>query len=483
MEKAVDRCISKDVSSSRQGFLGSTNACFAVTADAGDPFLELSRGVFRSATEQVHEMAGTYEALDGVRRVALRYTKRLGFYLDVEREPDAPLPRVFVPFKLGPPGRGAGPERGARGGGAREPCITAEISALNMRIRDAAQDCMLMSLGRVEELIVSLRPGLFALHGVLDGLALLDMLGSFASLPRSTGREWTRPQMSGWEGPVAIEGGRHPVAEATGGPFQPNDVFINEAASLHIIRGVNGSGKSTLLKQVACTVVLAQAGCLVPATFASLRVTDKIFTRLGSSDSIEHCTSSFATEMLDTAFILQHCTPASLVLVDELGRSTSSTDGLAIAWAVAEELATRGSYTMFATHFPHLSRLADLYPCAQQWVLAATAENGRGIQFSYELKPGGPDIPHYGLLLGQEAGIPSELLGEAKRLSDLAEESHASAPVVSAGGPDLRGQYDAAFRVLLLARSYARGLCTDETFRRQLALVQAEEGDEGAEVG
>ena len=150
-------------------------------------------------------------------------------------------------------------------------------------------------------------------------------------------------------------------AAGGGGGFEPNDLLLTPIENFQVIMGANAAGKSTFLKQTALVVVLAQIGCAVPARFASIRLCDRVFTRIGTSDSLETNASSFALEMAETAFILDTVTDRSLVLVDELGRSTANEDGIGIAWAVSEKLVFSRAYVLFATHYHQLARLASLY--------------------------------------------------------------------------------------------------------------------------
>eukprot|EP00798_Chlamydomonas_sp_ICE-L_P008491 gene8491-4852_t len=176
--------------------------------------------------------------------------------------------------------------------------------------------------------------------------------------------------------------------------FCPNDTYISDYSSLHLITGPNMSGKSTYLKQVALMVVMAQAGCHVPATHMFLSPFKSLFTRMGTGDRIDTNSSSFMVEMQEVAHILERSTSRSLVLIDELGRATSTSDGVAIAWAVCEKLLSVGAFTLFATHFRQLSELGSLYPAACQW-----------------------QGEHYGLALARSVGFPEHILSVAARVA------------------------------------------------------------------
>jgi DNA mismatch repair protein MSH4 len=173
------------------------------------------------------------------------------------------------------------------------------------------------------------------------------------------------------------------------------------------------AGKSTYLRQVAAAVVMAQVGCHVAANFASIVPLDRILTRIGTSDSLETNSSSFMVEMLETAYILRHATPQCLVLIDELGRATSTTDGLGVAWAVAESLAATGARTLLATHFAELAELANIYPQCRAWHFSVNTANNT-LDYTFELKPGRCKDKHYGLALAAAVAFPEEALERAK---------------------------------------------------------------------
>lgn len=180
------------------------------------------------------------------------------------------------------------------------------------------------------------------------------------------------------------------------------------------------SGKSTLVKQVALHVVLAQSGCYVPATSASFRLTDRIFSRLGTSDNIEENASTFMVEMLDISFIMAHLTEKSLVIVDELGRGTSISDGRALSWAISEKLAMSGAFTFFVTHFHELLALTQHYPVKVHHLLVADQpdahDNERKLEYKYLLCAGVSAVKGYGIELARSVGFPPSVVEEAEKL-------------------------------------------------------------------
>ncbi len=246
-------------------------------------------------------------------------------------------------------------------------------------------------------------------------LSALDVLAGFARV--AVENAYTRPEVDRGTR-IEIRGGRHAVVERALGtnPFVPNDVYLdNEKVQLLIVTGPNMAGKSTYLRQVALIVLLAQIGCFVPAEAARLGVVDRIFSRIGASDDLATGQSTFMVEMTETANILHNATERSLVILDEIGRGTSTFDGLSIAWAVAEYLVNRiGAKTMFATHYHHLNELSEVLPRVRN-VRVAVREEGDDITFLYRIVEGGTDRS-YGIQVGRLAGLPAPVIERAKEV-------------------------------------------------------------------
>jgi DNA mismatch repair protein MutS len=224
-----------------------------------------------------------------------------------------------------------------------------------------------------------------------------------------------------------IIGGRHPVIEELlrqkGERFVPNDLFFEPGRQqLLLITGPNMGGKSTYLRQSALIVLMAQMGCFVPARQAKLPITDRIFTRIGASDNLARGRSTFLVEMSEVAAILNHATPASLVLLDEVGRGTATFDGLSIAWAVVEHLQkyTRAR-TLFATHYHELTELADLLPAVKN-VHVAVKETPNEIIFLRRVEPGSAN-KSYGIEVARLAGLPKSVVERAREVLRKHEQS------------------------------------------------------------
>jgi DNA mismatch repair protein MutS len=278
------------------------------------------------------------------------------------------------------------------------------------------------------QLFVDLRSGIAAKAGRLRrtaaAVAKLDVLASFAKMAGDRG--YVRPEFNG-TGELLIIGGRHPVIEELlrqkGERFVPNDLYFEPGRQqLLLITGPNMGGKSTYLRQAALIVLMAQIGCFVPARQARLPITDRIFTRIGASDNLARGRSTFLVEMGEVAAILHHATPSSLVLLDEVGRGTSTFDGLSIAWAVVEHLQkTTRARTLFATHYHELTELADLLPAVKN-VHVSVKETPNEIIFLRRVEPGSAD-KSYGIEVARLAGLPRSVIERAREVLRRHEQS------------------------------------------------------------
>jgi len=251
--------------------------------------------------------------------------------------------------------------------------------------------------------------------GTARAVAALDVLQGLARLAAE--RDWARPEIAAGGDPALLEirDGRHPVVEQAlrEEPFVPNDARFGAARRLAVITGPNMAGKSTYLRQTALITLLAQAGSFVPARSARLAPADRIFARLGGGDDIARGQSTFMVEMVETALILRHATPRSLVLLDEVGRGTSTFDGLAIAWAVCEQVHDLvKARCLFATHYHQLTDLAASLPAAVNLRVAVRERAGR-VVFLHRIEEGGTDRS-YGIHVAQLAGLPGPVVARAR---------------------------------------------------------------------
>ena len=272
-----------------------------------------------------------------------------------------------------------------------------------------------------DELRSSLLPHSEAVRELGGVLAELDVYSSLAEAAAQG--QFCRPEFS--DSTFQIEGGRHPVVEQFH-PFIANDLDLSPQARLVILTGPNMSGKSTYLRQNALIALLAQIGSFVPAERAVLPLFERIYTRIGASDDIAGGRSTFMVEMDELACILQNATPKSLILLDEIGRGTSTFDGLALAWAASEYLHERTeSYVLFATHYFELTGLANKLPAARNQHVAAKEEAG-ALTFYHQVLPG-PASKAYGLEVAKLAGVPAKVLERAHAVLAGLESSRGSA--------------------------------------------------------
>src|SRR5437762_1563178 len=262
-------------------------------------------------------------------------------------------------------------------------------------------------------------------------LALLDVLAALAEVAHV--RDHVRPEVDGGDALEIVEG-RHPVLEARSGePVTPNDIALNAETRIVILTGPNMAGKSVYLRQTGLIAILAQMGAWVPARSARIGVVDRVFTRVGAQDNLARGQSTFLVEMVEAASILNHVTPRSLVLLDEVGRGTSTFDGLAIAWAVVEDLHDRipGAKVLFATHFHELTQLAGRLPAVRNFHVDVREWNDE-IVFLHKVRDGGTDRS-YGIQVARLAGLPLPVIARAKALlARFEEQGQATADVSDA---------------------------------------------------
>jgi DNA mismatch repair protein MutS len=258
------------------------------------------------------------------------------------------------------------------------------------------------------------------LQRVAACVAELDVLTSFAEV--AARESYVRPTMTD-DFALDVEGGRHPVVERMmpRDRFIPNDVHLTPDARLIILTGPNMAGKSTILRQVGLIVLMAQVGCFVPASRATIGIVDRLFTRVGASDNLVRGQSTFMVEMSETSAILHTASARSLVLLDEIGRGTSTYDGVSIAWSVSEHLHERiGCKTIFATHYHELTQLAEELPAVRNFNVGVR-EVGDQILFLHRLQTGGADRS-YGIEVGRLAGLPDAVLRRAREVLKLLEQ-------------------------------------------------------------
>jgi DNA mismatch repair protein MutS len=356
----------------------------------------------------------------GIPGLKIGYNRVQGFYIEIAR---AQAERVPADYRRRQTVKSA------------ERFITPELSGFEDKVLGARERALARERQLYDELLTQLIEALPALQASAEAVASLDALASLAQPAATLG--WTEPQLLA-EPRLLIEGARHPVVERfIDTPFVPNDLVLHERRRMLIITGPNMGGKSTYMRAAALVAVLAHIGSFVPAARAEIGPLDRIFTRIGAADDLAGGRSTFMVEMTETANILHNATSASLVLMDEIGRGTSTFDGLSLAWAVARHIAEQTrAFTLFATHYFELTALAAELDCCANVHLDAT-EHGDSLVFLHAVKEG-PANRSFGLQVAQLAGVPRAVIAAARRcLAQLEAGSMAAAPPSAAGQAQL----------------------------------------------
>jgi len=302
--------------------------------------------------------------------------------------------------------------------------ITPEMKDVEVRLLNAEEEIHALEVSLYRDLLVQLASYSDVLLGTARAIARLDVCAGLAEVAARRG--YVRPKLTE-EDVLDIRAGRHPVVEQwlQGERFVPNDTLFTNDKPIHIITGPNMSGKSTYLRQVALIVLLAQIGSFVPADEATIGLVDRIFTRIGAQDEIHAGQSTFMVEMIETALILQQSTRRSLVILDEVGRGTSTYDGLAIARAVIEYLHNHprmGGKTLFATHYHELTELENILPHVANYNVAVAEQDGQ-VAFLHTIVPGKAD-KSYGIYVAQLAGVPEAVVARAADILKELEAQH-----------------------------------------------------------
>lgn len=366
--------------------------------EALDELLALST----NATDFLAEMERSEKARTGISSLKVGFNRVHGYYIEISRLHSDQAPVEYIRRQT---------LKNA------ERFITPELKAFEDKALSAKSKSLAREKELYESLLDQLNQVLSELQTTSQALAQLDVLHNFAE--RAAALNLTCPTLHHGDG-IQIIGGRHPVVESViSEPFVPNDLDLNSKRSLLMITGPNMGGKSTYMRQIALITLLAHTGCFVPAQSASISVVDRIFTRMGSSDDLAGGRSTFMVEMTETANILNNASQNSLVLMDEVGRGTSTFDGLSLAWAAVDYLAKElKCYVLFATHYFELTTLADQLENAANVHLTAT-EYEDDIVFLHKVHEG-PASQSYGLQVAQLAGVPREVIGHAKhKLKEL----------------------------------------------------------------
>ncbi len=338
----------------------------------------------------------------GIKTLKVGYNKVFGYYIEVSKSFVSQVPERFIRKQTLTTG---------------ERYITEELKTIENQILGAEEKVVNLEYNAFVEIRTEIAKNIKRLQKTANVVSTLDVLSSFAQVAEDM--NYCMPVVKD-DGIINIKEGRHPVIEKMigSGNFVPNDTYLDkEGDRLAIITGPNMAGKSTYMRQVALITLMAQVGSFVPATEAQIGVVDKIFTRVGASDDLSMGQSTFMVEMMEVATILKEATENSLVILDEIGRGTSTYDGLSIAWAVAEYIANKekcGAKTLFATHYHELIELADKQEGIKNYSIAVK-EKGEDIIFLRKIVEGGTD-ESYGIHVARLAGVPKVVTKRADEI-------------------------------------------------------------------
>ncbi len=397
-----------------------------VIAEGFDAELDELRGLSRNADGFLAELELRERERTGVATLKVSYNRVHGYYIELGR---SHADKVPVDYQRRQTLKNA------------ERYITPELKGFEDRVLSARERALAREKQLYEGLLDAIAEQLGPLQVVASALAELDVLATLAE--RAEALDLCRPQLVTTPG-LRVVAGRHPVVEAVQQePFVANDLELGDARRMLVITGPNMGGKSTYMRQVALIALLAHAGSYVPAQSAELGPLDRIFTRIGASDDLAGGRSTFMVEMTETANILNNATDRSLVLMDEVGRGTSTFDGLSLAWASAERLARDvRAFTLFATHYFELTALAEEIDAVANVHLDAV-EHGERIVFLHAVREG-PANQSYGLQVAALAGVPREVIDAARRrLAELEARSHAEVVAEQPRDVQQMGLFDA----------------------------------------
>ncbi len=370
--------------------------------------LDVLRDLSDGATEFLAQLEAREKERTGIQSLKVGYNKVHGFYIEISRSSANDVPDDYIRRQTLK---------------NNERFITNELKQHEEKVLTAQSKFLALEKQLYDELFDLVLPELERLQILAQALAELDVLNTFAE--RAETLNYVKPKLVNESG-INIEAGRHPVVEQmTSEAFIANPVALTKQRKMLIITGPNMGGKSTYMRQTALIVLLAHIGCYVPASAAQIGMVDRIFTRIGASDDLASGRSTFMVEMTETANILHNATEKSLVLLDEIGRGTSTYDGLSLAWACAEMLALKTkAFTLFASHYFELTQLAEQIESLANVHLDAV-EHGDKIIFMHAVQEGAAS-KSFGLQVAQLAGVPKAVIQRAKQR--LAELEHQQAP-------------------------------------------------------
>ncbi len=344
----------------------------------------------------------------GINSLKVKFNKVFGYYLEVSKSNLANVPDDYIRKQTL-----VNAER----------FITPELKEYEEKVLTAEDRIKELSYALFYEVRMEVVKEIVRIQQVAKTVGALDLYANFAFIAEKN--SYCKPEISD-DGGLEIVDGRHPVIEQVGfgQDFVPNDCKMDDESEFFLITGPNMGGKSTYLRQVALIVMMAQIGSFVPAKSARIGVVDRIFTRVGASDNLVAGESTFMVEMQEASYILNHAGPKSLIILDELGRGTSTYDGVSIAWAICEFIHDNvGAKTLFATHYHELIELADGLPRAVNLSVAVRENQDEGVVFLYKIVAGGVD-KSYGIEVAKLAGLPVDIISRARGVLSELETKH-----------------------------------------------------------
>ncbi len=368
-----------------------------------DPDLDELRRIATNTDEFLLELERRERERSGIPGLKLGFNRVQGFFIEVTRKDAERVPKDYLRRQTVK---------------SAERFITPELKSFEDKVLSARERALAREKELYDEVLTQLIDRLGPMQHTAAALAELDALSNLAE--RACELDWTRPELVS-EPVLEITAGRHPIVERfSDAPFVPNGLAFDASRRMLIITGPNMGGKSTYMRQTALIVILAHMGSYVPAERAVLGPLDRIFTRIGAADDLAGGRSTFMVEMTEAANILHNATARSLILMDEIGRGTSTFDGLSLAWSMARHIAARvKAFTLFATHYFELTALASEVEGCVNVHLDAT-EHGEGIVFLHAVREG-PANRSYGLQVAQLAGVPREVIAQARRYLEALE--------------------------------------------------------------
>ena len=404
IQRLIDDVLNKDITYAKQSLDLRNQRTYAVKAGVNG-LLDVARQTYRESVTDAYENVNALKEEHNLPLVT-KFEAARQFYIQLSASDleDRDLPPIFINVYRKK---------------NKIECQTLDLLKSNQKIANAHNEVVMLSDKSVQGLIASIREHMSILFKVCESIAMLDMLSAFAQIVTTT-QNYVRPLISET---LAIRSARHPIREKIhNSKFVPNDVYATQQTRFQIITGCNMSGKSTYIRTVALMTVMAQVGCFVPAQYFMFPIMRQLFARISMDDNIEANVSTFAAEMREAAFILKNIDRHSMAIIDELGRGTSTRDGLAIAIAIAEALVESRALVWFATHFRDLAKIMAERNGVENLHLAVDMREDNKMEMLYLIKSGSSKERHYGLKLARVLPLPPDVIEHAEHVTATLEQ-------------------------------------------------------------